>query len=185
MNLNENVLAVIKQVAANKGSRFASLVYTAKGSGEKGRHTILIGFDYHNAVVESLHQLKQMTFNDAMDKLAQQELIESFAKTIASHAVNQQNPDYTKKDAYESVSLDGQEVSGICYNKNDGSFKLFGLTVDKKVLTPGVYKEVKSSALVLAKNKISKMLPVSKFREFAIEPDALEKAKMNGETLYI
>ena len=184
IQLSEKVLAVIRQVAANKGNRFASLVYRAKESGELARHTILIGFSYHNSVVESLAQVRAMKFDaGSIEAQAQADLIASFEKTLAAHAEEKQNADYTKGEAYDDVSLDGVPVSGIRYNKNDGSFKLFGLSVKKDVLENGVFKVVKSSALVLAKNKIRRELPVGKFREYAIEENALAAAKMNGETL--
>ena len=64
MKLKENVLNVIKEVSKVNGNRFASLTYTAKGSGEIARHTILIGFSYHNAVEESAKQLQAMQFDD-------------------------------------------------------------------------------------------------------------------------
>src|SRR5664280_513459 len=134
LKLNENVLAVIKQVAANKGNRFASLVYRAKGSGELARHIILIGFSYHAAVEKSLIALKKARFSNALKKQAQGELIASFEKTLAAHAVGQQNADYTKKEVYDDVELDGEKVNGIKYNTNDGTFKLFGLTMGKTCL---------------------------------------------------
>lgn len=184
MKLNENVLAVIKAVAANKGNRFASLTYTAKESGEVARHQILIGFSYHNSVERSLEELKQKTFEvGSIEAQAQAELIASFEKTLAAHELGQQNPDYTKGDAYETVELDGQLVNGIRYNKNDGSFKLFGLSVAKTVIKNGVFKFVKSAPLTIAKNKMRKELPVGKFREYAVEENALATAKMNGEVL--
>ena len=184
IKLNENVLNVIRAVAANKGNKFASLVYRAKSSGELARHTILIGFSYHNSVVESLKQVKQMVFDaGSIEAQAQAELIASYEKTLAAHEVGKQNADYTKKDVYEDVSLDGELVSGIRYNTTDGTFKLFGLSVGKTVLENGVFKEVKSRPLTIAKDKLTRQLPVGKFREYAIEETALAAAKMNGETL--
>lgn len=184
IKLNENVLAVIRQVAAINGNRFASLVYRSKESGELARHTILIGFSYHNSIVESLKQLRAMTFEaGSIEAQAQAELIASFEKTLAAHADGKQNADYTKGAVYDDVSLDGVPVSGIRYNSNDGSFKLFGLSIKKDVLENGVFKTVKSAPLTLAKNKLRRELPVGKFREYAIEAGALAGAKMNGETL--
>ena len=184
MKLSEKVLDVIRAVAANKGSRFASLVYTSKESGEKARHTILIGFSYHNAVVESLNQLREMKFPvGSIDEQAQKALIISFENTLAAHEVGKQNAAYTKADVYEDVSLDGIPVSGIRYNTNDGTFKLFGLSVKKDVLVNGVFAVVKSRPLTIAKDTIRRALPVGKFREYSIEENALATAKMNGETL--
>lgn len=194
INLNKNVLAVIAQVATLKGNRFASLLYTSKESGEVARHTILIGFDYHNAVETSAQLLHMISWHDMGVKekaqfdyptflKAKAEVFSSLRATLAAHAVNAQNPAYTKKDTYEMVSYEGQQLNGIRFNPNDGSFKLFGLTQSKVVLKNGVFKQVKSAPKTLAKKAITDALPVGKFREYAIEPNALEVAKINGNTI--
>lgn len=183
LKLSENVLAVIRKMATLKGNRFASLVYRAE-SGELARHTILIGFSYHNAVVKSLGDLKEMKFAaNSLEAQAQAELIASFEKTLAAHEVGKQNADYTKKDVYDDVALDGELVSGIRYNTTDGSFKLFGLSVAKTILENGIFKEVKSKPLTIAKDKLRRSLAVGKFREYKIQNDSLAQAKINGETL--
>jgi len=183
LQLSESILAVIRKVAANKGNRFASLVYRSKESGELARHTILIGFDYHRAVEKSLEILSKARFSNALQKEAQAALIASFEKTLEAHKVGMQNADYTKKEVYDAVELDGQPVNGIKYNTNDGTFKLFGLSMGKTVLENGVFKTVKSAPLTLAKDAMRRKLPVGKFREYSIQPQALETAKINGETL--
>jgi hypothetical protein len=184
LKLNESILAIIRKIATVKGNRFASLLYTAKESGELARHTILIGFDYQHAVEKSFEELNSIHFEDgSLEAQAQEELLASFQKTLTAHAQGQQNADYTKKDIYDSIELDGQLISGIKYNTNDGTFKLFGLSVSKVVLKNGVFKEVKSKPLTLAKNELRKKLPIGKFREFSIETGALEMAKVNGDVL--
>jgi len=50
-------------------------------------------------------------------------------------------------------------------------------------LENGVFKTVKSAPLTLAKDAMRRKLPVGKFREYSIQPQALETAKINGETL--
>ena len=183
LKLNEKIIAVIQQVAANKGSRFVSLLYRSKESGELARHVILIGFSYHAAVERSLASLKKARFSDPVKKQAQGELIASFEKTLTSHSQGKQNADYTKGAVYDDVVLDGETVNGIKYNTNDNSFKLFGLTVGKTILENGVFKTVKSAPLTLAKNALRRKLPIGKFREYAIEENALAVAKINGNTL--
>jgi len=92
---------------------------------------------------------------------------------------------YTKKDIYEDYKVDGKTIQGIKVNKNDGSLKIFGLVTSKVQITPPVtpYKEVKSAPLTIEKNKITKTLPIGRFREFAL--DNLAMAKLNGETLVL
>jgi hypothetical protein len=92
---------------------------------------------------------------------------------------------YTKKDIYEDYKVDGKTVQGIKVNKNDGSLKIFGLVTSKAQITPPVatYKETKSAPLTIEKNRITKTLPIGRFREFAL--DNLIVAKIDGETLVL
>ena len=92
---------------------------------------------------------------------------------------------YTKKDIYEDYKVDGKTVQGIKVNKNDGSLKIFGLVTSKVQITPPVapYKETKSAPLTIEKNRITKTLPIGRFREFAL--NNLIVAKIDGETLVL
>jgi hypothetical protein len=183
LKLNPNVLALIGQIASINGNRFASLTYRSKGTGELARHTIQIGFDYNSSVKKSLEILAAKKFKTSLMQEAQRELISSFATTLAAHEKDEQNPDYTKKDVYEPVEYDGKPITGIRHSNTDGSFKLFGLAVTKTTLEKGVFKKVNSKPLTIAKNKIKSKLPIGRFREFSVEPNALETAKLNGTTI--
>ena len=92
---------------------------------------------------------------------------------------------YTKKDIYEDYKVDGKTVQGIKVNKNDGSLKVFGLVTSKVQITPPVtpHKKYDSAPLTVEKNRITKMLAIGRFREFAL--DNLVTAKINGETLVL
>lgn len=189
--MNNEIKILVEQVAQLAGNRFASLVYTSKETGEVARHTILIGFSYHNAVVKSLAELATLRFedvshgsrhadtdftaNDFAD--AKRAVGDSLQKTLDAHAIGEQNADYTKADVYVSL------FNGLSVSKTDGSFKLFGLSINKVVLKNGIYKSVKSKPLTLAKNAIRRALPVGKFREYALDENTVAKAKLNGETI--
>lgn len=92
---------------------------------------------------------------------------------------------YTKKDIYEDYKVDGKTVQGIKVNKNDGSLKVFGLVTSKVQISPEVipHKKHNSAPLTIEKNRITKTLPIGRFREFAL--DNLAMAKLNGETLVL
>lgn len=184
--MKTNIQNLVAEVAKLNGNRFASLTYTAKATGETARHTIQLGFSYHNAVEKSLAELDNITFVSVSDGskfsradfiTAKAEVKASLQATLNAHAQGEQNPDYTKADVYVPL------FNGLNVSRNDGGYKLFGLTVAKTVLVSGTYKAVNSKPLTLAKNAIRKALPVGAFREFAIDENTLSQAKINGETI--
>jgi multimeric flavodoxin WrbA len=168
--------SLLQKLKDNKGAKFASLVYT-NNHGETSRYTILIGFSYQNAVEKSLATLSEQAekmLSNSIEYMAASELIQSFQKNL-----NGEDTGYTKADIYADT-----DIQGVKRNTNDNSLKLFGLIVDKKVISEGEpRKAVKSSEKTIAKNKLSRELPVGKFREFKLSPDALARMALNGETV--
>lgn len=178
-------IETLKSLATNPPG-FASFTYTAKGSGETARHTVILGFDYHKAVEQSLTDLaciRREDFSEISDELwsvAVGEIRASLEKTIAAHAKGEQNADYTKRGQYLSLGF-----SGVNVNLNDGSLQVFGLAHAKTVLTPGEHKPVKSKPLTVAKDTIRRKLAIGKFREFAFDSGSIHSVRLNGSTLEI
>jgi hypothetical protein len=169
-------------ISTIKGTRFASFTYLSKSAGELARHTIQLGFSYHELVQRSIEELAllmvdgETTWN-SIQKQAAEELMASFNKTMAAHSRGEQNPDYTKRDQYIPL------VNGISINTTDGSVQVFGLKVAKKVLREGTHSVVNSRPLTLAKNEIRNQLSVGKFKEFALDAGHILRARVQGETI--
>ena len=176
MTTNEivNLSNSISKMAA--GCRFVSFTYKSKGDGEVARHTILVGFSYHNLVLKSVEELALLLIDLKGQKLAAaEELMTSLRKTLAAHEVGQQNEDYTKAGMYASV------CNGVNINLNDNSIQIFGLSVSKVVIEEGTYKLVNSRPMTILKNAIRNQLSVSKFREYALDSGVILSGKVNGE----
>jgi len=179
--MNEQSKSLLNKIAlcVAHGCRFASFVYTAKGTGEKARHTILLGVSYENAVRKSLRELAKADVESIAGEwadIAKGELMASFWKTLEAIAAKDQSADYTKRGQYALTS-----VMGVKENTKDGTLQLFGATIKKDVIAPGTYKTVKSAPKTIAKSKIKKTLPVGKWREFAVEN--LHTVRANGQTM--
>ena len=172
-----NMVAAVDLIAALggiNGCRFASFDYTAKGSGEKARHTVLLGFSYKTCLKNSLRELKEIRPNlDGIDAIAADELLASLQKSLDGT-----QDGYTKGHVYADTA-----ISGLKVNTNDNSLQLFGLAHAKVVLVPGTYPVVKSSPKTLAKEKLKKELPIGKFREYALDGEVIHSARVNGETI--
>lgn len=170
--------SLLQKLKDNKGAKFASLVYT-NNQGETSRYTILIGFSYRNAVEKSLATLSEQAekmLAGSIEYIAASELIQSFQNTL-----NGEQKAYTKAHIYEDT-----DIQGVKRNTNDNSLKLFGLVVDKKVISEGEPKKpVKSSEKTIAKNKLSRELPVGKFSEFKLSPESLARMALNGDTIIL
>jgi hypothetical protein len=128
-------------------------------------------------VKDSIEQLTAWMEYMAGDELfAASEVMKSLRKTLDANAEGKQNEDYTKKGMYANVR------GGVNINLNDNTIQLFGRTISKVVIEKGIYKTVNSRPLTIAKDKIKKNLPVSKFREFALDKNVVLTGKVNGET---
>jgi hypothetical protein len=183
--ITENIIAEItKAVVAIKGCRFASLTYLSKSAGELSRYTANFGFSYHEIVEKSKLELELLMVEnenvwDAVYKEAAAKIMASLTKTLAAHAVGEQNEDYTKRGQYLPLG------NGANLNTKDNTIQLFGLVLTKTVLTPGVYPKVNSAPVTIARRKIEKMLPIGNFREFAIDESQVAQMKVNGDVIEI
>ena len=170
-----SLIEIVSALGNVKGCKFASIVYTAKESGEIARHTILLGFNYRTCVAMSLEQIKNTRpMLDGIDAIAADELIESFSKTL-----NGTQDKYTKAHVYADTAIGGLKV-----NTNDDTLQLFGLVQSKVIIAEGIHKPVKSAPLTIAKNKLRKSLPIGKFREYALDGGSIHTAKLSGETIH-
>lgn len=172
---------------ATERAKFASFLYTSKSTGETARHTLILGASYHSLVERSKLQLELTPVAELIElgvdaqwaEKAKEEVLKSFNKTLAAHAVGEQSEDYRKRGQYVAVG------GGLNINSVDNTFQLFGLSHAKVVITPGEYKSVNSRPLTIAKDKVKSILPISKFREFSIDAGNIHSAKIDGEVLII
>jgi uncharacterized protein YhbP (UPF0306 family) len=176
------VAEITKALTAIKGNQFVSLTYLAKSSGELARHTINVGFSYHNAVKQSVTELEILISENSatwseLTKQAATNVMASLKKTLEAHARGEQNEDYTKKGQYIPIG------NGVNLNTADNTIQLFGLSRTKVVLVEGIHPKVNSRPLTIEQNKIRKMLTVSKFREYALDATQIAQVKVNGDTL--
>ena len=175
-------MKILDLIASQAGlARFASFTYCSRSTGEVARYTLQLGFSYRNILQKSIMELE--VDKQIMADLPRQAADEILTSLNASLSGTQTK--YTKKDIYEDYKMDGKTIQGIKINKNDGSLKIFGLLSSKVQISAPVIlrKEVKSAPLTIEKNRITKDLPIGRFREFAL--DNLVMAKLNGETLVL
>lgn len=173
----ERLIAAFREI---EGCRFVGITYTSKGTGESARYTIRIGDNYISLLEKSLLELdltKEQHIAQPIGEQAFAAVRASLVESIEKHKIGEQNSAYTKAGMYVFL------CSGLKLSLNDGSLEVCGVQHAKKVLTPGVYKTVKSSPLTLAKDAIRSTLPVSKYRTLALDPGAIQGARIEGDSL--
>lgn len=168
---------IISELTKTTQCRFASFVYQAKGTGEIARHNLLLNVDTRKLYEKSLAilQAKFPTLS-GIDRQACQELIDSLQESLEKGLG--ENSAYTLKNTLVPI------CNGIKLNQNDGSVLVTGFSRGKVVLELGEYKQVKSSAKTIAKNKLKSTLPISRIRSFCLGQDRIGMAKLNGNTLF-
>jgi hypothetical protein len=60
-----------------------------------------------------------------------------------------------------------------------------GYSVKKDVLSPGVYKTVKSKPLTIAKDKLRKEFKSGKCRDLLVTPATFKSARHDGKTIMV
>ena len=169
-----NSLQIISSIVQNKSPRFASLTYTAKGTGETARHTLRLGASVENAYRKDIKTLEKARRTlSGIAGIACDELISSLEESLEKGVGN--NSAYTCKDVYVNIA------KGIKVHKETGEVHLTGFSRSKVTLKEGTYKEVKSAEKTIEKNKLKKLLLSGKFRQFVLTN--IESAKLNGKEL--
>lgn len=186
MNTTENVnpnnsIQILKNLL-NAGAGFASFTYKSKGDGSIARYTLNLGFKYITLLEKSIQELQaKMDLNEFLgdELIAANEVLASLEKSLEAHKNGTQSEDYTRKGLMTPLG------NGVSINHDD-SIQVFGLVQSKKVIVEGTpKKEVKSKPMTILKNKIKKDLPISKFREFALDKDTMQVMRVNGDTIEI
>lgn len=176
MNNNDKLVEAI--VSARPG--FASITYRSKGDNTLARYTIILGASYDNLLHKSLAKLEEIEGKCPPEELeVVRELKISVQNSINARVNGEQNPAYTKAGMYLPLA------NGLNINTNDSSLQLFGSVQSKVVIEPGIIKKVNSSPKTILKNSIRQQLPMSKFREFALDEGHVLRMKIQGDTLIL
>lgn len=163
-------------------STFLSLhEYRSATTGEVADHQIVFHTSYGNALERSLEILEAFPAGEGLEAQAREELIASYRKSLDKV---RGEPLEVIGEHYDRV-LDGEgnPIRGCKIHRGSGELHLFGMHLRKRVIVPGVYKEVKSRPLTLAKDKLRAGLPVEKFRQFIIREGQVREIRVESLTI--
>lgn len=153
-------------------STFLSLRgYRSAESGELADYQIAFHMSYKSALERSILAVEAHVPADDIEVQAKGEVLASYRASLAKIEAGEE----PVGDAYDRVTdADGAHVKGVKIHRESGKLHLFGLLVNKRVREPGTFKAVNKKPLTVAKDKLRKLGPVAKFRQFIIDPAHVE-----------
>lgn len=171
-----NILSALAQV--RPGSTFLAIFGYKNKAGEVSDRVISFHMSYPSALRRSIHALESMGELSGVDEEARQELLASYTKSLAA-------PEEIT-GPYVSVSdSEGNPIRGVKCHEEKQTIYLYGLQVpnQKRILVPGTYKVVNKREKTIAKEKLTKDLPVSRFRQFILSPETLSEIRVQKMNL--
>lgn len=160
---------------------FLSLTGYRNEHGEVADYSIVFHMSYENALKRSIMALETVVPEDAMQVVAKQELLDGYHKSlnnIATIPVEEIDDAYTR-----FFDSDGKYIKGVKLHTESDTLHIYGLLNAKKVIVPGVYPTRNRRALTIAKDKLRKLCPIDKFRQFRITPFQVEKIAVENISL--
>lgn len=149
------------------------LGYTNK-QGEVSDRYISFHVSYESALRRSLSKLESLDTLSGVDEEARQELMASYRKSLSSDTTEISEPYVSVRDA------EGNAIRGVKRHDEKQTVYLYGMQVPdrKRIVVPGTYREVNKRAKTLAKEKLSKDLPVSRWRQFILSPETISEIRV-------
>ena len=160
-------------------STFLSLRGYRSESGELADYTLAFHMSYANALRRSIDAVEAHVPCDEIEAQAKGEVLASYRASLAKIEAGE---DLTG-DAYDRITVDGEHVKGIKYHRESGKLHLYGLLVRKATIEPGTYKASNKRPLTVAKDRLRKLGPVSRFRQFIVDPAHVSVVVVEGQTL--
>lgn len=178
MNKNAFVNAISN---LRPSSTFLSLVDYCNSQEEVADYSIVFHVSYQHLLERSIEQLESYQPLDDLEKEAKLSLLDSYRRSLQKV---KESPIEEREDGYRHFQdSEGGWIKGVKLHEETETLHLYGKIVHKTVKKGGSKKEVKSSPLTLAKQKLSRDLPVSKWRQFKLTPNQVGKITVEHMSL--
>lgn len=153
-------------------STFLTLVGYRNEYSEVADYSIVFHMSYENALKRSIVALNSVVPEDDYAAIAKRELIDGYNKSLNKMA---ETPIEEIDDAYTRFfDENGNYIKGVKLHTATNTLHLYGLVNAKRVVMPGIYPKSNKRPLTLAKDKLRKLCPVNKFRQFKILPQQVD-----------
>ena len=179
LSTQNNIVSELSKL--RPGSTFLTLKGYRNEHSEVSDYSIVFNISYKNALLKSILSLKDLVPENDLAAKAKQELIDGYQNSLDKL----ENTPFEELDNNYVHFKDenGNYIKGVKYHTESDTVHLYGFVVHKKILVPGNYPEKNKRPLTIAKDKLRKLCPVSKFRQFKLLPDQLDFISVNKLTL--
>jgi len=172
-------------IEALSALRPASTFLTLKGyrnsADEVADYSIAFHISYKRALEKSLDFLESVILQTALERLARDELVESFRKSlikIEETLIEDIEDGYTR-----FFDENNFPIKGVKLHNATATLHLYGNVVRKRIIQPGTYPHVNSKPLTIAKEKLRYLTSVGKFRQFRVTPQQVERIAVQNLSL--
>ena len=154
-------------------STFMTLLGYRNAHSEVADYSIAFHISYESALRKSIAKLEAYDAKDTTESIAKAEVLEGFKRSLRKA---ESTPMEEIDDSYTRFfDDDGNYIKGVKMLTKTGELHLYGLVVHKKVTMPGMYDDDDNrKELTKIKDRLRRMCPVSKFRQFKVLPNQLE-----------
>jgi hypothetical protein len=178
MNKKEFVAQLSK---LRPNATFLTLLGYRNAHSEVADYSIAFHISYENALQKSIDILKEYNAKDIIEKQAKKELIDGYERSLIKF---QTIPMEEIDDSYTRFFDGDRYIKGVKMLTKTGELHLYGLVVHKKVTMPGMYDgDDKRKELTKVKDRLRRLCPVSRFRQFKILPDQLNSISVEKLSL--
>lgn len=172
-------MSIIEKLAGLRpSSTFLHIRGYKSSTGEIADYTLAFHMSYANALKRSMVEVETYVPESDLETQAKAEVLKSYQTSL-----DNMDKEESVGDAYQRIVVGGETVKGVKLHKESGKLHLFGLLVSKNVRVAGEHKAVNKKPLTVAKDKIRKLGPVNKFRQFVIDPEHFEKITVEKEVI--
>lgn len=162
---------VREEVRKIKGCAFVGFDYETQSTGQISRFVLCLGVDYERITRANLRKALRFVPRDEVEAQARQEVIDSLLATLAGN-----NEGNKRAGTYEAAG------NGMIQT-DTGNFEAQGLLVSRKVLRPGIVKQVNSRPLTLAKERVKRGFAC--YTRLAIQPGRLHTVTISKKKINI
>lgn len=135
---------------------------------------------YQGVVQKSLNKLKDYVPIDAIEDIAKREMMVSFRDSLT----RMDQGDFQRiEEIYQYFWDKDKIIKGVRMHHDSGEIHINGYLVNKVILEPGKYPKHDPSAKTKAKEKLSRLLPIDKYRQFKLSPKRFERIEVQHQTI--
>ena len=175
----EEIIKVLAKIKPQ--STFLSLIGYRNEHSEIADHNIIFHISYESALQKSINILEEYNPLSGLESKARDQLLDSYSSSLKK----MKDPIKKIENGYKRFfNEDNEYIKGIKLHLTSNILHVYGFSNFKRIRILGIYPEQIHKDLTIAKNKISKLCPVSKFRQFKITPFNLDHLTVNNLIIF-